>query len=76
MSAQNLPVAVLEERASQERQELHESINELRSGVRKTLRKRLAIQAYVSKHFWPAAAAVSLVALLFGYGGAGLFTRR
>lgn len=45
MSAQNLPVAVLEERASQERQELHESINELRSGVRKTLRKRLAIQA-------------------------------
>jgi hypothetical protein len=75
MSDQDLPVEVLEERASQERK-LHDSVSELKSSVRETVRERLDVKLYVSKYFWPATAAVSLMALLLGYGTASVFTRR
>jgi hypothetical protein len=76
MITDNLPVQVLEERAEEQRRRLHNSVSELKSNVRETVRERLDVKVYLRKHFWQATAAVSLVALLLGHGTAGLFTRR
>ncbi len=71
-----MPVEVLEERAEEQRRRLHNSVSELKSSVRETVRERLDIKGQMRKHFWPAAAAVSLTALIMGYGTGRLFARR
>lgn len=76
MSASNLPVEVLEQRAGEQRRKLHNSVSELKSSVRDTVRERLEVKRYVREYFWPATAAVSLVALLVGYRIASVFARR
>ena len=75
MSGANLPVEVLEERAEEQRRKLHNSVSELRSTVRDTVRERLDVKRQLRRRFWPATAAVSLVALLMGYSTAAIFTR-
>lgn len=76
MSTHDMPVNVLEERAEEQRRQLHNSVSELKSSVRETVRERLEIRRYVDKYYWPATAAVSLSALLLGYGTASVFSPR
>ena len=65
-----LPVDVLEQRAAEQRQRLHNSVTELRG----TVRQRLDVRRNARENFWPVASVVSLIALLLGYGMTGFFT--
>lgn len=69
----NLPVEILEARAREQRDRLHNSVDELKSTVRQNVRERLDVRGYARNYFWQTAAAVSLVALLAGYGIAAPF---
>jgi hypothetical protein len=76
MSPANMPVEVLEERAEEQRRKLHNSVSELKSSVRETVREQLDIRGHLRKYFWPAAATVSAIGLIMGYSIAGIFSHR
>jgi len=69
------PVENLELRAVEERQRLHQTTAELKGKIADT-RERLDPAANVRKHFASIAGALGAVALILGYGVAGMFTRR
>ena len=64
-----VPFEILEERAAQQRRQLHNSVSELRS----SLRKRLDIKRNAREYLLPAAGVAGLVALVVGWGFGGLF---
>ena len=65
------PLPELELKAADERKLLHDTVHELKSIVRqKTDPHRLA-----SRYALPASGVAALVALVVGYGFAGIFTR-
>ena len=66
-----LPTDILEQRASEQRRRLHNSVAELRSSVR----ERLDARRMASEYVWPVAGAVAMVGLILGYGLTGIFTR-
>ena len=72
----NLPTEVLEERAAEQRERIHNSVDELKSSLRETVREHLDVKKYAREHVWGLLAAGSLVAMVSGYGLAGMFTRR
>lgn len=59
----DVPPDVLQMRAAEQRQRLHATLSELRSGVRQKLDVRSQLREYV----WPASAAAALISLIFGY---------
>jgi hypothetical protein len=65
-----IPPEILEKRAADQRQRLHESVSELRS----TVREQLDVQKVARTHVWQASAVAGLLALALGYGLAGAFT--
>jgi ElaB/YqjD/DUF883 family membrane-anchored ribosome-binding protein len=67
-----LPADLLEERASEQRRRLHNSVSELRSNVR----ERLDHRKLVREHIWQASGVLALVGLVLGWGFTGMFTRR
>jgi ElaB/YqjD/DUF883 family membrane-anchored ribosome-binding protein len=67
-----LPAEVLEQRASDQRRRLHNSVAELRYSVR----ERLDYRKLARENVWQAAGAVAFVGLILGWGFAGMFTRR
>ncbi len=71
-----MPAEVLEHRAAEERRRLHNSVSELKSTVRETVRERLDVKRYAREYLGPAAVAVTTIGLVFGYTTAGMFTRR
>lgn len=70
---ETLPVGSLEYRAQEERSQLHERAEELKTKVRH-VRENLDIPRNARQYFGPAAAIAGAVGLLFGYAVAGLFT--
>jgi hypothetical protein len=76
MSTNPLPAEVLEQRAAEQRRRLHNTVSELRTTVRGTVREKLDIKANARHYMLPASATVGLIGLVFGYGFAGMFTRR
>ena len=72
----DVPTATLEQRAIEQRRRLHNSVSELREQVRDTVREKLDVQRYAAEYAWPAAGAMALVGLLFGFSTAGIFKRR
>ena len=64
-----IPYEILEERAAEQRRQLHNSVTELRSSVR----ERLDVKRTVNQHFAAVAGITGLVALVVGWGFAGLF---
>jgi hypothetical protein len=75
MSSNNLPAEVLEQRASEQRRRLHNSVSELRSSVTEVVREKLDLNRYFRRYIGPATAATAIVGLLLGYSTAGIFTR-
>jgi hypothetical protein len=76
MSDGNVPLDVLEQRAAQQRNKIHESVDELKqlkTSVTENVREKLDVNRQARQHFWTATGVVSLVALVFGYGLAGVF---
>jgi hypothetical protein len=74
-STAGLPAEVLEQRAAEQRRRIHNSVSELKSSVRETVRERLDVKRYARAYMWPAVGVVSLIALAAGYGVTGAFTR-
>jgi hypothetical protein len=79
----HFPPEVLEQRAAEQRRQLHNSVSELRSSltdlkssVQENVRERLDVHRFARRHVWTLAAGASFVALLAGHGVAGFFTRR
>jgi len=75
MRQPNLPTEILEQRAAEQRRALHNDVQELRSVVRAEVRERTNVKRLARRHFAPAVGATAVVALAFGYGMAGIFTR-
>lgn len=71
----SLPADILEQRAAEQRRRLHNSVSELRNSVRERVRERLDVKRNARQYLWPATGALSLIALVMGYGVAGMFTR-
>lgn len=74
MSATNmgstLPTDILEVRAAEQRRRIHASVLELRS----KLEDKLDVRRKATEYVWPVSGAAAALALLFGYGIAGLFS--
>ncbi len=66
-----IPAEILEQRASEQRRRIHNSVAELRSSVR----ERLDTRRLASQYVWQAAGAVAAVGLILGYSITGIFTR-
>jgi hypothetical protein len=63
--------AFLEAQAAEQRRRLHETVTELRTQVKQTVREKLDIRRYAREYVWPASAALTLVGLLLGYDTGG-----
>jgi hypothetical protein len=61
---------VLEQRAQAQRQRLHSTVTQLCSSVC----ERMDIENAARQHIWKISAGAAIMALLLGYGAAGLFT--
>ena len=72
MSAPSTPTYELELRAVEQRKRLHDSVSELKTRVR----DKFDVQKNAREHLLAASGIASVMALLAGYGIAGLFTRR
>ena len=68
----SMPSEVLEQRAADQRRQIHNSVTELRYAVR----ERLDVKRNAREHLLPAAGAVALLGLVLGYAFTGMFTRR
>ncbi len=66
-----IPAEILEQRASEQRRRLHNSVAELRTSVRERLDARRLAGQYV----WHAAGAAAVVAMVLGWGLTGIFVR-
>ncbi len=62
---------VLEERAAQQRRQLHNSVSELRS----TVQDKLDVKKNATQYLGPAAAVAAVLGLMLGYGLTGIFMR-
>ncbi len=71
MTSGTIPVEVLEERAADQRRQLHNRVVELKSSLREALDLRRNAREYIL----PASGAAALVGLVLGYGFTGMFTR-
>jgi type VI protein secretion system component VasF len=76
------PYEVLEERAAEQRRQLHNSVSELRSTVqdtvselRSTVQDKLDVKKNATQYLGPAAAVAAVLGLMLGYGLTGIFTR-
>ena len=69
MTSKPLPIDALENRATEQRQRLHASAEDLRGAVR----RRLDLNANARQYMLPASGALALVGLGLGYLAAGLF---
>ena len=67
----SMPVDVLEERAADQRRQLHNAMVELKSN----LRESLDIRRNARQYLLPAAGAAAVLGLVLGYGFTGIFTR-
>jgi hypothetical protein len=76
MTQPSLPAEILEKRAAEQRRSLHNDVQQLRSVVRHEVQERTDVKRNVRRHFAPIAGASAVLALAFGYGAAGIFTRR
>lgn len=66
----DIPVDILEQRAAQQRRQLHDTVNELRQSVK----EKLDVKRNVREHIWPAVGVMALLGLTLGYTITGIFT--
>ena len=65
-----IPVDILEQRAAQQRRQLHDTVSELRQSVK----DKLDVKRNVREHIWPAVGVMALLGLTLGYTITGVFT--
>lgn len=69
------PVEDLQLRALEQRNQLHETVAELKNKVSET-RERFDVQRNLREHFGAFAAAAAALSFLMGYGVGTMFTQR
>jgi hypothetical protein len=69
------PIENLELQASQQRERIHQTALELKSKVDET-KQHYSAEQILQRNFGPAALALSLLGLLFGFAFGEAFTRR
>ncbi len=69
----SLPNDVLEQRAAEQRRQLHNSVSELRSSVKEKLDVRRNAEEYSRQHLPQAAAAAGVLGLALGWIVGGAF---
>ena len=69
----SLPNDVLEQRAAEQRRQLHNSVSELRSSVKEKLDVRRNAEEYYRQHLPQAAAAAGVLGLALGWIVGGAF---
>jgi hypothetical protein len=67
---EGIPVDVLEKRAADERQQLHNSVQELRQ----TVHERLDVKHNVRKHLGAVTCLLAVAGVVLGYAVTGIFT--
>ena len=67
---------VLEQRAAEQRQRIHNSVDQLKSSLQETVREHLDVENYARTYIWRFVTVAAGIALISGYGVAGMFTRR
>ncbi|HWR16027.1 MAG TPA: hypothetical protein VN577_14455 [Terriglobales bacterium] len=67
----DVPTDILEQQAAEQRRRIHNTVSELRTQVKSTVREKLDVRRHAREYVWPASAAVAILGLLFGYGTAG-----
>jgi len=67
----NISTSTLEQQAIEQRRRMHNTVSELRTQVRETVREKLDVQRYARHYVRPASASAFLLSLLIGYGMAG-----
>ncbi len=76
MTNGGIPLDVLEQQAAEQRKRIHQSVDdlkELKTSVTANVRETLDPKRQAREHFWAATGVASLVALVLGYGLAGVF---
>jgi len=66
---------ILQQRAAEQRNQIHKSVTELqqlKTNVTANVREKLDPKRQAREHFWTITGVASLVALVFGYGLAGV----
>ena len=63
------PVEMLEERAAEQRKQLHNDVADLRS----SLKEQLDVRKQAREHLLPLSGAAALLGLVLGYGLMGMF---
>ncbi|HET6841670.1 MAG TPA: hypothetical protein VFK06_08275 [Candidatus Angelobacter sp.] len=71
VTSHQLPFDLLEQRAAEQRQHLHDNVVELRHAVR----EKLTVKRTLNSFLWPAAGVMALAGLTAGFIVTGLFTR-
>jgi hypothetical protein len=66
-----VPYEILEQRAAEQRRQLHNSLADLRD----TMRERLDVKRMARQYVLPASGAAALIGLVLGYGFGGIFSR-
>lgn len=64
-----VPTDILEQRAAEQRRELHNAATELRDA----LREKMDVRRQAREHVWPASGVAALVALGLGYAITSIF---
>ncbi len=67
----DMPPDILEMHAAEQRERLHQTFSELRSGVR----HKLDVKSQAREYVWPASTVAALLSLAFGYTAGSLFHR-
>ena len=66
-----MPPDILQMKAAEQRQRLHETFSELRSGVR----HKLDVKSQMREYVWPVSAVAAVLSLAFGYTAGSVLGR-
>ena len=69
----DIPTAMLEEQAIEQRRRMHQTVSALRQQVEGTVRDKLNVRRYASEYAMPAGGAAAFFSFVVGYGIAGMF---
>jgi len=69
----DVPTAMLEERAIEQRRRIHNTVSSLRQEVEGKVRDKLNPERYAAEYAFPVAGAAAFLSFVLGYGVAGVF---
>lgn len=68
----DVPTAMLEEQAIEQRRRIHNTVSNLRQEVEGKVRDKLNLERYAAEYAFPAAGVAAFFSFVIGYGMAGV----